>query len=74
MAVEEVGMGREQVQHFGETTGGQAVFAADRALLEMKGASEAVRGERLIGHFERLRGRSARPSYACRSPGTPDWR
>ncbi len=48
-------MGREQLEHLGEAAGGQAVVPADaRALLEMEGASEAVRGERLIGDFERL--------------------
>ena len=38
MAVEQVGVGREELEHFGEAAGGEAVVAADaRALLEMDG-------------------------------------
>src|SRR5580658_1181541 len=55
MAVEQVGVGREQVEHFGKAAGGEAVVAADaRALLEMDGRCEAVRGEHLVRDLERL--------------------
>ena len=50
MAAKQVGVGREQVEHLGETAGREAVAAADaRALLKLNGFSEVVRGE----HFAR---------------------
>ena len=48
MAAEQVGVGREKVKHLGEAAGLEAVAAADaRALLEMDGFGEVVRGEHL---------------------------
>ena len=44
MAVEQVGVGREELEHFGEAACGEAVVAADaRALLDMDGRGEAMR-------------------------------
>src|SRR5215213_1253378 len=55
MAAEQVGVGREELQHFGEPARGEVVVAADaRALLEMDGGGEAVRGEHLVRDLERL--------------------
>src|SRR5664279_1858107 len=55
MAAEQVSVGREELKHFGEATGGKVVVAADaRALLKMDGRGETVRGEVLIGDLERL--------------------
>src|SRR5437660_7857923 len=55
MAVEQIGVGREELEHLGEAAGGEAVVAADaRALLEMDGRGEAVRGEHLVRDLERL--------------------
>ena len=49
VAVEQVGVGREEFEHFGEAAGGEAVVAADAgALLEMDGVGEAVRGENFV--------------------------
>src|SRR5262249_6663214 len=48
MAAEQVGVGREKVEHLGEAAGHEAVAAADaRALLEMDDFGEVVRGEYL---------------------------
>ena len=42
MAVEQIGVGREELEHFGEAAGGEVVVAADaRALPEMDGRGEA---------------------------------
>src|SRR5262245_18123556 len=47
--------GLEELEHFGEAAGGEVVVAADgRALLEMDGRAEAVRGEHLVRDLERL--------------------
>ena len=55
MAVEQAGVGREELEHLGEAAGGEAVVAADaRALLEMDGRGEAVRGEHLVRDLKRL--------------------
>src|SRR5258706_5021738 len=55
MAAEQVSVGREELEHFGEAAGGKVVVAADaRALLEMNGRGEAVRGEHLVRDLERL--------------------
>src|SRR5258707_6374484 len=55
MAAEQVGVGREELEHFGEAAGREVVVAADaRALLEMDGRGEAVRGEHLVRDLERL--------------------
>ena len=49
MAVEQVGVGREELEHFGEAARGEVVVAADaRALLKMDGRGEAVRDEHLV--------------------------
>src|SRR5580704_1520356 len=55
MAVEQVGVGREELEHLGEAAGREAVIAADaRALLKMDGLGEAVRREHLVRHLKRL--------------------
>src|SRR5215213_10189191 len=55
MAAEQVGVGREELEHFGEPARGEMVVAADaRALLEVDGRGEAVRGEHLVRDLERL--------------------
>jgi Benzoate membrane transport protein len=55
VAVEQAGVGRKEPQHFGEAAGGEAVVAADaRALLEMDGCGEAMRGEHLVRDLKRL--------------------
>src|SRR5215813_10409804 len=55
MAAEQVGVRLEELEHFGEAAGGEVVIAADaRALLEMDGRGEAVRGEHLVRDLERL--------------------
>src|SRR4029079_1502786 len=55
MAAEQVGVGREELEHFGEGAGGKVVVAADaRALLEMDGRGETVRGEHLVRDLECL--------------------
>src|SRR5271157_2541221 len=55
MAVEQVGVGREELEHFSEAAGSEMVVAADaRALLKMDGGGEAVRGEHLVRDLERL--------------------
>ena len=55
MAAEQVSVGREELEHFGEAAGGKVVVAADaRALLEMDGRGETVRGEHLVRDLERL--------------------
>src|SRR3981189_3292504 len=55
MAAEQVGVGREELEHFGEAAGGEVVVAADaRALLEMDGRGEAVPGEHLVRDLERI--------------------
>ena len=49
MAVQQIGVGREQLEHLGEAAGGEVVAAADaRALLEMDGVGEPVGGEHLV--------------------------
>src|SRR4029077_18217125 len=66
-AAEQVGVGLEQRQHFGEAAGGEVVVAADaRALLEMDGRGEAVRGEHLVRDLERLL-EADRPAQAVRA-------
>jgi hypothetical protein len=53
VTVQQVGVGRKELEHFGEAAGGEAVVAADaRALLEMDGRGEAVRGEYLVRDLE----------------------
>ena len=55
VAVQQVGVGSEQLEHLGEAAGGEVVAAADaRALLEMDGVGEAVGGKHLVGDLERL--------------------
>src|SRR6516225_11769471 len=55
MTLQQVGVGREELEHFGEAVGGEVVVAADaRALFEMDGRGEAVRGEHLVRDVERL--------------------
>src|SRR6476660_3431631 len=55
MAAEQVSVGREELEHFGEAAGGKVVVAADaRALLEMDSRGEAVRGEHLVRDLQRL--------------------
>ena len=55
MAAQEVGVGREEGEHFREAAGREAVVAADaRAFLEMDGRGEAVRGKLLVRDRERL--------------------
>jgi hypothetical protein len=55
MAAEQVSVGREELEHFGETARGKVVIATDsRALLEMDGRGETVRGEHLVRDLERL--------------------
>jgi hypothetical protein len=55
MAAEQVSVGGEDLEHFGEATGRKVVVAADaRALLEMDGRGETARGEHLIRDLERL--------------------
>ena len=55
MAMEQVGMGREKLEHLGETARRESCIAADAgALLEMDGVSKAVRGEPLVRDLERL--------------------
>jgi uncharacterized protein GlcG (DUF336 family) len=45
MAVEQVGVGCEELEYFGEAAGGEVVVAADaRAFLKMDGRGEAIRG------------------------------
>ena len=53
MAMEQVGVGREELEHLGEAAGGEAVVAADaRAFLEMDVRRKAVRGEHLVCDLE----------------------
>jgi hypothetical protein len=55
VAVEQRSVGRKEFEHFGEAAGGEAIVAANaRALLEIDGGGEAVRGEHLIRDLERL--------------------
>src|SRR5512132_1022294 len=55
MAAEQAGVGLEELEHFGESAGAEVIVAADaRALLEMDGRGEAVRGEHLVRDLERL--------------------
>src|SRR5215472_2372359 len=55
VTVEQVGVGRKELEYFGEAAGGEAVVAADaRALLEMDGCGEAMRGEHFVRDLERL--------------------
>src|SRR5437016_5925460 len=55
MAVEQVGVGCEKLEYFGEAAGGEVVVAADaRAFLEVDGRGEAMRGEHLVRDLERL--------------------
>src|SRR5208283_1522418 len=55
MAAEQVGMRREELEHFGEAAGGEAVQAADaRSLLEMDGRGKAVRRKHLVCDLKRL--------------------
>src|SRR5882757_3629249 len=55
MAAEQVSVGREELEHFGEAAGVKVVVAADaRALLEMDGRGETARGEHLVRDLERL--------------------
>src|SRR5579863_10732906 len=55
MAVEQAGVGREEIEHFGEAARGEAVVAADaRAFLEMDRRGEAMRGEHPVRDLERL--------------------
>src|SRR5262249_25147997 len=55
MAAEQVGVGLEELEHFGEAAGGEVVAAADaRALLDMDGRGKVVRGEHLVRDLKRL--------------------
>ena len=55
MAMEQVGMGREELEHLGETARREPCIAADAgALLEMDGVSKALRGEPLVRDLKRL--------------------
>src|SRR5580704_12811474 len=55
MAMEQIGVGREELEHLGEAAGGEAVVPADaRAFLEMDVRREAVRGEHLVRDLKRL--------------------
>src|SRR5919198_5540753 len=66
-AAEQAGMGLEQLEHFGEAAGGEAVVAADaRALLEMDGRGEVVRGEHLVRDLKRFL-EADRPAPALRA-------
>src|SRR5262249_14851176 len=55
MAVEQVGVRCEELEHFGEAASGKVVVAAyARALLEMDVGGEAVRGEQFVPDLERF--------------------
>src|SRR4051812_32468271 len=55
MASEQVSIGREQLEHFGEPARGEVVIATDaRALLEIDGRGKIVCGEHLVRDPERL--------------------
>src|SRR5579872_1176572 len=55
MAVQQAGIGREEIEHFGEAARGEMVVATDpRALLEMDRRGEAVRGKHSVRDLERL--------------------
>ena len=55
MAMHQVGVGREQLEHLGETARGEACVAADAgALLEMDRVGKALRGEPCVRDLERL--------------------
>src|SRR6202034_1629789 len=55
MAMEQVGVRREELEHLGEASGCEPVVAADSgALLEMDGVSKAARGEHLVRDLKRL--------------------
>ena len=61
VTVEQVGVGRKELEHFGEAAGSEAVVAADaRALLEMDGRGEAMRAASIsfatMSDFSRLTG------------------
>ena len=54
-ALHQLGVRHEEVEHLGKTAGGEMVATADaRALLEIDGIGEAVRGEDFVRRFERL--------------------
>src|SRR5262249_45990614 len=55
VAVQQVRVGRKELEHFGEAAGGEAVVAAyARALLEMDGHGEAMGSKHLVRDIERL--------------------
>src|SRR4051794_27939665 len=55
MAAEQGGVGREELEDFGEPARREVVIATDtRALLDMDGRGEAARGEHLVRDLERL--------------------
>ncbi len=55
VAMEQVGMGREQLEHLGETARREPCIAADAgALFEMDGIGKAVRGEPCVCDLKRL--------------------
>jgi hypothetical protein len=55
VAVQQVGVGCKEFEHFGEAARGEAVVAADaRALLEMDGSGETLGSENLVRDLERL--------------------
>src|ERR1700722_2199923 len=55
VAVEQISVGRKEFEHFGQAAGGGTIIAADaRALLEMDGYGEAMRGQHLVRDLERL--------------------
>src|SRR5271165_6068459 len=55
MAMKQVGVGREELEHFRETAGGEAVVATDaRALLKMDGRGEPVRFQHSVRNLKRF--------------------
>ena len=55
VAMEQVGVGREELEHLGETASRKPVITADAgALLEVNGLAKALRGEHRVRDVERL--------------------
>ena len=55
MAMEQIGVGREELEHLGEAARREPCIATDAgALLEMDGVTKAVRGELLVRDLKRL--------------------
>jgi hypothetical protein len=73
MAAEQVGAGHEELEHFGKAAGGEVVVAAEaRALLEMDGHPEAVRGKHLVRDLERLL-EADKPARRCPPISKKTW-